>query len=78
MFDCGGASFLIKVSSQAPRVAVWSVFTTSFRNYLLDGGYQMMQFSVYARACLTFARQETHIDRLKKIFRRKIVCAPFS
>ncbi len=29
-------------------------------------GYQMMQFSVYARACVTFARQETHIDRLKK------------
>ena len=28
--------------------------------------YQMMQFSVYARACVTFARQETHIDRLKK------------
>jgi CRISPR-associated endonuclease Cas2 len=28
--------------------------------------YQMMQFSVYARACVSFARQETHIDRLKK------------
>ena len=39
---------------------------TDFRNYLLDDGYQMMQFSVYARACVTFARQETHIDRLKK------------
>ena len=39
---------------------------TGFRNYLLDDGYQMMQFSVYARACVTFARQETHIDRLKK------------
>ena len=25
-----------------------------------------MQFSVYARACVSFARQETHIDRLKK------------
>lgn len=39
---------------------------TDFRNYLIDDGYQMLQFSVYARACVTFARQETHIDRLKK------------
>jgi CRISPR-associated protein Cas2 len=39
---------------------------TDFRNYLIDDGYQMLQFSVYARACVTFARQETHIDRVKK------------
>ena len=39
---------------------------TDFRNYLIDDGYQMIQFSVYARACVTFARQETHIDRLRK------------
>jgi CRISPR-associated protein Cas2 len=39
---------------------------TDFRNYLLDDGYQMIQFSVYARACVSFARQETHIERLKK------------
>jgi CRISPR-associated protein Cas2 len=39
---------------------------TDFRNFLLDDGYQMVQFSVYARACVTFARQETHIDRVKK------------
>ena len=39
---------------------------TDFRNFLLDDGYQMIQFSIYARACVTFARQETHIDRLKK------------
>src|SRR5437773_277611 len=39
---------------------------TDFRKYLLDDGFQMIQFSVYARACVTFARQETHIDRLKK------------
>lgn len=39
---------------------------TDFRNFLLDDGYQMMQFSVYVRACVSFARQETHIDRLKK------------
>ncbi len=39
---------------------------TDFRNFLLDDGYHMMQFSVYARACVSFARQETHIERLKK------------
>ena len=39
---------------------------TDFRNFLIDDGYQMVQFSVYARACVSFARQETHIDRLKK------------
>jgi CRISPR-associated protein Cas2 len=39
---------------------------TKFRNFLLDDGYQMLQFSVYARACVSFARQETHMDRLKK------------
>jgi CRISPR-associated protein Cas2 len=39
---------------------------TDFRGFLLDDGYQMIQFSVYARACVTFARQETHIDRVKK------------
>jgi CRISPR-associated protein Cas2 len=39
---------------------------TDFRNFLLDDGYQMIQFSVYARSCVTFARQETHIDRVKK------------
>ena len=39
---------------------------TAFRNYLLDDGFQMIQFSVYVRACVTFARQETHINRLKQ------------
>lgn len=39
---------------------------TQFREYLLDEGFQMMQFSVYVRSCVTFARQQTHIDRLKK------------
>lgn len=40
---------------------------TGFRNFLIDDGFQMVQFSVYARACVTFARQETHIDRVKKM-----------
>jgi len=36
-----------------------------FREWLRDDGYQMLQWSVYARACVTFARQETHIERVK-------------
>ena len=39
---------------------------TDFRNFLLDDGYQMIQFSVYARACVSFARQETHLSRVKQ------------
>lgn len=39
---------------------------TKFRDFLIDDGYQMIQFSVYARACVSFARQETHLDRLRK------------
>ncbi len=39
---------------------------TSFRDFLIDDGYQMIQFSVYARACVSFARQETHIERVKR------------
>ena len=39
---------------------------TDFRGFLLDDGYTMMQLSVYVRACVSFARQETHLDRLKR------------
>lgn len=38
---------------------------TDFRKFLLDDGYDMVQFSVYARPCVTFARQETHLRRLE-------------
>ncbi len=38
---------------------------TDFREFLKDDGYSMVQWSVYARACVTFARQETHLSRLK-------------
>ena len=38
---------------------------TGFRNFLLDDGFQMIQFSVYARPCVTFARQETHLRRIR-------------
>lgn len=36
-----------------------------FREWLKDDGYSMLQWSVYVRPCVTFARQETHLDRLK-------------
>jgi len=38
---------------------------TDFRKFLLDDGYQMMQYSVYVRPCVTFSRQETHLRRLR-------------
>lgn len=39
---------------------------TDFRNFLLDDGFQMLQFSVYVRPMVSFARMETHIRRLKE------------
>jgi len=39
---------------------------STFRKFLLGDGYNMLQFSVYVRACVSFARQTTHIERLKK------------
>lgn len=39
---------------------------TVFRHFLLDDGYLMIQFSVYARSCVSFARQQTHLRRLKE------------
>ena len=38
---------------------------TDFRKFLLDDGFRMMQFSVYVRPCVTFARQETHLRRVR-------------
>lgn len=38
---------------------------TDFRKFLLDDGFQMIQFSVYARPCVTFSRQETHLRRIR-------------
>lgn len=38
---------------------------TQFRKQLLDDGYQMIQWSVYARPCVTFSRQQTHLRRLE-------------
>jgi len=39
---------------------------TDFRKFLLDDGFQMIQYSVYARPCVSFARQETHLSRVKQ------------
>jgi CRISPR-associated protein Cas2 len=39
---------------------------TDFRKFLIDDGYLMIQLSVYARPCISFARQQTHLERLKK------------
>lgn len=39
---------------------------TDFRKFLLNDGFQMIQFSVYARPCVTFARQETHLRRIRQ------------
>lgn len=38
---------------------------TEFRDFLLSDGYLMLQFSVYVRSCVSFARQETHLARLR-------------
>lgn len=38
---------------------------TKFRQFLLEDGYQMMQFSVYVRPCVTASRQQTHLRRVK-------------
>lgn len=37
-----------------------------FREFLLDDGFLMIQYSVYARSCVTFSRQQTHLERVKK------------
>lgn len=40
---------------------------TRFRNGLLDLGYLMLQYSVYARCAVTLERKEFHIKQLKAI-----------
>lgn len=39
---------------------------TKFRKFLLNDGFQMMQYSVYSRHCGTHATMETHINRIVK------------
>jgi CRISPR-associated protein Cas2 len=40
---------------------------TDFRNYLIDDGFQMIQFSVYARACVSFAGRKPTLSGSKRI-----------
>lgn len=39
---------------------------TQFRNFLKNDGYDMIQWSVYARACRGESGRKTHQDRLKR------------
>lgn len=38
---------------------------TKFRNFLLDDGYIMMQFSIYSRICKNNDDLNKHINRIK-------------
>ena len=38
---------------------------TDFRKFLLEQGYLMVQYSVYARACVSYNRMQTQMRRLK-------------
>ena len=40
---------------------------TKFRNFLLDDGYIMMQFSVYIRHCASRESLEVHVKRVKSL-----------
>jgi CRISPR-associated protein Cas2 len=53
-------TFDLPTTTKAARKAA-----SDFREWLKDDGYQMMQWSVYARPCVTFSRQQTHLDRLR-------------
>lgn len=39
---------------------------TRFRQFLLDDGYHMLQYSVYARPCGSVENAETHFMRLAR------------
>ena len=53
-------AFDLPVTTKKERKAA-----TSFRKFLLEDGYQMMQFSIYVRPCVTASRQQTHLRRVK-------------
>ena len=40
---------------------------TKFRNDLLDDGFLMIQFSVYARPCVSFDQLNKHIGSIRRI-----------
>ncbi len=55
-------SFDLPVMTDQQRKAA-----TRFRNDLLEDGYMMLQFSVYARACVSLERLEQHTARLHAV-----------
>lgn len=54
------AMFDLPVMSDMERKAA-----TRFRNDLLDHGFMMIQFSVYARPCVNFEQVSKHIEIIK-------------
>lgn len=40
---------------------------TCFRRFLLDDGFEMLQYSVYTRLCPDRDNANTHLDRIKKV-----------
>ena len=53
--------FDLPVMTKAERRAA-----TQFRNFLLNDGYYMMQFSIYIRLCNGMEAANTHRERLLK------------
>ncbi len=53
------AMFDLPVTTKAQRAEA-----ASFRKSLLDDGYVMVNFSVYARSCVDWTRMRKHSDRL--------------
>ena len=51
--------FDLPVGSKEERQAA-----TKFRNWLLDDGYLMIQYSVYARPCVSYEHIEKHSERI--------------
>jgi len=39
---------------------------TRFRNYLLNDGFTMLQYSIYSRLCPDRDNANTHLERVKK------------
>lgn len=40
---------------------------TAFRKFLLDNGYMMINFSVYARPCVNWEKMRKHAQRLETV-----------
>jgi CRISPR-associated protein Cas2 len=53
-------AFDLPVGTKAQRKAAHD-----FREWLKDDGFQMLQWSLYARPCVSNARHETHADRVR-------------